>query len=210
MDLIPHVPSLLLFAVSAQTHIFPEIRIDAVRFLDLLLDAVPESVVCGWNESGLGHGKRVLESYLGILSAGTNFGGAEGLSTRIDNILIRLIVSYHCPGTIQATSTTSVVLSSQVAAFIQSFHSAQPQILLVKTGSVAIPLFLSQLCNRPTPFCIRRITQKRWPSDSINTNLVFTTFFRDYSAIRGTRKRVLALIPWGKWQAFDLENESRV
>ncbi|KAF8560426.1 hypothetical protein OG21DRAFT_1492793 [Imleria badia] len=92
-DLIPHVPLLLLFATSAQTHIFPEIRIDAVRFLDLLLDAVPESVVCGWNESGLGHGKRVLEGYLGILSAGTKFGGAEG--------------------TAQATSTASVVLSSQ-------------------------------------------------------------------------------------------------
>ncbi|KAI9572897.1 Rix1 complex component [Boletus coccyginus] len=92
-DLIPHVPSLLLFTVSAQTHIFPEIRVDAVRFLDLLLDAVPESVVCGWNESGLGHGKRVLESYLGILSARTGSGGAEG--------------------TIQATSTTSVVLSPQ-------------------------------------------------------------------------------------------------
>lgn len=90
-DLIPHVPLLLLFAASAQTHIFPEIQIDAIRFLDLLLDAVPESVVCGWNESGLGHGKRVLEGYLGILSVGIKFGEVEGLSTRIDNILIRLI-----------------------------------------------------------------------------------------------------------------------
>lgn len=74
------MPLLLLFATSAQTHILPEIRIDAVRFLDLLLDTIPECVVCGWNESGLGHGKRVLEGYLGILSAGTKFGGAEGLS----------------------------------------------------------------------------------------------------------------------------------
>ncbi|KAH0838365.1 hypothetical protein J3R83DRAFT_6645 [Lanmaoa asiatica] len=91
-DLIPHVPLLLLFAASAQTHIFPEIRIDAVRFLDLLLDAVPESVVCGWNESGHGHGKRALEGYLGILSAGIKFGGAEGPSARIAIIPIRLIV----------------------------------------------------------------------------------------------------------------------
>lgn len=98
-DLIPHVPLLLLFTASAQTHIFPEIRIDAVRFLDLLLDAVPESVVCGWNESGLGHGKRVLEGYLGILNAGTKFGGAEGPLKRIDNILICLIV--QCPVQVQ-------------------------------------------------------------------------------------------------------------
>lgn len=92
-DLVPHVPLLLLFTASAQTHIFPEIRIDAIRFLDLLLDAVPECVVCGWNESGPGHGKRTLEGYLGILSAGTKFGGAEGLLLRPDNILIHLIAS---------------------------------------------------------------------------------------------------------------------
>lgn len=119
-DLIPHVSLLLLFAASAQTHIFPEIRIDAVRFLDLLLDAVPESVVCGWNESGLGHGKRILEGYLGLLSAGIKFGGAEGLSTRIVNILLHLIAP--CPRSGTAHAITSVVLSPQVAAFVQIFH----------------------------------------------------------------------------------------
>ncbi|KAF8140186.1 hypothetical protein EV363DRAFT_1393099 [Boletus edulis] len=96
-----------------KTHIFPEIRIDAVRFLNLLLDAVPESVVCGWDESGLGHGMRILEGYLGILSAGTKFGGAEGSA--------------------QATSTASVVLSPQsklvVLQSLSSFlsHAIDPQ-----------------------------------------------------------------------------------
>ncbi|KAG8219873.1 hypothetical protein J3R82DRAFT_852 [Butyriboletus roseoflavus] len=132
-DLIPHVPLLLLFTASAQTHIFPEIRIDAVRFLDLLLDAVPESVVCGWNESGLGHGKRALEGYLGILSAGTKFDGAGGLSKRIDNILVCLIVSCPRPDPAQATFTASVVLSPQsklvVLQSLSSFlsHAIDPQ-----------------------------------------------------------------------------------
>ncbi|KAG6381242.1 hypothetical protein JVT61DRAFT_5646 [Boletus reticuloceps] len=62
-------------------------------FWTFLLTAVPESVVCGWDESGLGHGMRILEGYLGILSAGTKFGGAEGSA--------------------QATSTASVILSPQ-------------------------------------------------------------------------------------------------
>ena len=115
------MPILLLFIVSAQTHIFPEIRIDAVRFLDLLLDAVPESVACGWNESGPGHGKRALEGYLGILSVGTKFGGEEGLLSRVGDILSRFTVSPPRLGTAQATSTASVVLSPQVAAFVQSF-----------------------------------------------------------------------------------------
>jgi pre-rRNA-processing protein IPI1 len=49
-----------------------------VRFLDLFLELVPESVVSGWMEGNSGHGRRVLEGYLGILSAGTKYGGAEG------------------------------------------------------------------------------------------------------------------------------------
>jgi pre-rRNA-processing protein IPI1 len=79
-DLIPHVPLLILFTTSAQTHIFPEIRIDAVRFLDLFLELVPENVVDNWIQGNPGHGKRVLEGYLGILNAGTKYGDTEGKS----------------------------------------------------------------------------------------------------------------------------------
>ncbi|KAH9898031.1 hypothetical protein C8Q73DRAFT_640798 [Cubamyces lactineus] len=94
-DIIPHSSVLLLFATSAQTHIFPEIRIDAVRFLDVFLEYIPDVVTEGWTLSGSGsHGRRVLEGYLGILNAGTTFG--EGGDT----------------GPVQATSTASVVLSA--------------------------------------------------------------------------------------------------
>ncbi|PCH33787.1 hypothetical protein WOLCODRAFT_135324 [Wolfiporia cocos MD-104 SS10] len=93
-DLLPHSPVLLLFTTSAQTHIFPEIRIDAIRFLDLFLDVIPDIVSEGWAQGGGAHGRRVLEGYLGILNAGTTFG--EGGNT----------------GPVQATSTASVVLST--------------------------------------------------------------------------------------------------
>ncbi|KAI0652243.1 hypothetical protein C8Q79DRAFT_898200 [Trametes meyenii] len=93
-ELIPHSPVLLLFTTSAQTHIFPEIRIDAVRFLDIFLEYIPDVVTEGWAQHGSdGHGRRVLEGYLGILNAGTAFG--EGGDA----------------GPVQATSTASVVLS---------------------------------------------------------------------------------------------------
>ncbi|KAI0830683.1 hypothetical protein BC628DRAFT_1313137 [Trametes gibbosa] len=93
-DIVPHSPVLLLFTTSAQTHIFPEIRIDAIRFLDIFLDHIPDVVTEGWARQGGGsHGRRVLEGYLGILNAGTSFG--DGGDT----------------GPIQATSTASVVLS---------------------------------------------------------------------------------------------------
>ncbi|KAI0094749.1 hypothetical protein BDY19DRAFT_1038840 [Irpex rosettiformis] len=92
-DLIPHAHLLLLFTTSAQTHIFPEIRIDAIRFLDLCLEVIPEVVIEGWEVGFNGHGRRVMEGYLGILNAGT---------------------AYNEPGdrsSIQATSTASVILS---------------------------------------------------------------------------------------------------
>ncbi|KAF8973998.1 hypothetical protein BDZ97DRAFT_1647832 [Flammula alnicola] len=91
-DLIPHSPLLLLFTTSAQTHIFPEIRIDAIRFLDILLECIPESVVAGWCETTDSHGSRALGGYLGILNAGTKYGEING--------------------PLIATSTASVVLTS--------------------------------------------------------------------------------------------------
>lgn len=92
-DLLPHAPLLLLFTTSAQTHIFPEIRIDAVRFLDLFIQVLPEAVVTGWDADGSGPGRRVLDGYLGLLNAGTKFGASGDDAS--------------------ATSTSSVVLSSQ-------------------------------------------------------------------------------------------------
>ncbi|KAI0931972.1 hypothetical protein AcV5_004663 [Taiwanofungus camphoratus] len=92
-DLVPHSPALLLFTTSAQTHIFPEIRIDAIRFLDVFLEYIPDIVIEGWAHNGGGHGRRVLEGYMGVLNAGTSFG--EGADS----------------GPAQATSTASIVLS---------------------------------------------------------------------------------------------------
>ncbi|CAA7266517.1 unnamed protein product [Cyclocybe aegerita] len=90
-NLIPHSPLLLLYTTSAQTHIFPEIRIDAIRFLDILLDCIPETLTSGWSEMSETHGSRVLGGYLGILNAGTKYGEIEG--------------------PVKATSTASVVLT---------------------------------------------------------------------------------------------------
>ncbi|TFK57197.1 hypothetical protein OE88DRAFT_1619628 [Heliocybe sulcata] len=94
----PHASHLLLFTTSAQTHIFPEIRVDAVRFLDIFLDVMPDYIVKGWDESRAdsvaSHGSRVLDGYMGILNAGTKFG-QDGSSAPAE-----------------ATSTASVTLSA--------------------------------------------------------------------------------------------------
>ncbi|TFY71908.1 hypothetical protein EVG20_g1081 [Dentipellis fragilis] len=95
-NIIPHYSLLFLFTTSAQTHIFPEIRVDATRFLDILLDHIPEVVVGERSRSISGHSKRVLEGFLGILNAGTKFGEEAGMET----------------ASVQATSTASVMLST--------------------------------------------------------------------------------------------------
>ncbi|TDL28320.1 hypothetical protein BD410DRAFT_780804 [Rickenella mellea] len=76
-QIVAHAPLLLLFTTSAQTHIFPEIRIDAVRFIDILIDVIPDQAVAGWSqarESRTCHGNRVLDGYLGLLNAGSRYG----------------------------------------------------------------------------------------------------------------------------------------
>lgn len=75
---MPHAQLLLLFTTSAQTHIFPEIRVDAIRFLDIFLEIIPDIITEGWAQGSTGHGRRVLEGYLGVLSAGTAYAESGG------------------------------------------------------------------------------------------------------------------------------------
>lgn len=139
-DLIPHAPVLLLFTTSAQTHIFPEIRIDAVKFLDLFLEHIPQVVVEGWTQSGLGHGRRVLEGYLGILNAGTTFGEGGGQhSGQLAGALFSLLTAivrhwFHSSNVYRqcciVTNSTCLLFCTRVAEFLlripqysQSFSS---------------------------------------------------------------------------------------
>ena len=75
-SLVLHVPSLLLYTTSAQTHIFLEICVDAVQLLDILLQVVPECVVC---RGPLDHGDHVLQGHLGLLNVSGRCEDDQGL-----------------------------------------------------------------------------------------------------------------------------------
>ncbi|OBZ80001.1 Testis-expressed sequence 10 protein [Grifola frondosa] len=131
-DLVPHSPVLLLFTTSAQTHIFPEIRIDAVRFLDLFLEVIPSVVVEGWTQGSSGHGQRVLEGYLGILNAGTTFGESGG--------------------PVQATSTASVILSPASKLVVLKSLSLFLSHALLSTRNIGpAPSQIASTSSPPTP-----------------------------------------------------------
>jgi hypothetical protein len=82
---------LVLFTASAQTHIFPEVRIDAVRFLDIYLEYFPDTLVEGWKDGGHTHGGRILEGYLGLLNTSLTSANCEG--TTILHIMVHF---NHC------------------------------------------------------------------------------------------------------------------
>ena len=77
-QLRPHAPLLLLFTTSAQSHIFPEVRLDAVRCLDILLEVIPDVVTNGWADIPDSHGSRVLDGYMSLLNAGSRFNSSSG------------------------------------------------------------------------------------------------------------------------------------
>jgi pre-rRNA-processing protein IPI1 len=116
-DLLPHAPLLLLFTTSAQTHIFPEIRIDAIRFLNILLECIPSAVTSGWAEGSDTHGSRVLSGYIGILNGGTKYGGEHDGMVYPSSESIIWHLNYEYIGPLVATSTASVVLTPAVRFF---------------------------------------------------------------------------------------------
>jgi pre-rRNA-processing protein IPI1 len=83
----PHAHILLLFTASALTHIFPEIRVDAIRVLDVFLQHIPEVVTAGWDSSSVernadGPGRKLLQGYLGLLNLTRNdSSSSDGMFT---------------------------------------------------------------------------------------------------------------------------------
>lgn len=47
----PYHNTLLLFTTSALSHIYPEIRLDAIRVLDVCLDVLPQVAIAGWENA---------------------------------------------------------------------------------------------------------------------------------------------------------------
>ncbi|CED83304.1 Uncharacterized conserved protein [Phaffia rhodozyma] len=75
--LIPHLPVIFLHFSSALSHIFPEVRIDAVKSFRVLLEHYPSLCVEGWVQNR-GTGGRAGEGLMGVLGlGGGNNGGKQ-------------------------------------------------------------------------------------------------------------------------------------
>ncbi|KAI9510266.1 hypothetical protein F5148DRAFT_1274880 [Russula earlei] len=122
-DLTPHSSNLLLFTTSAQTHIFPEIQLDAVRFLDLYLESFPDAVVCGWRDGKTGHGRRILEGYLSILSAGTKLGDTSLVPSNTVASLAVLSTASKLVVFRSMSKFLRVALSSPIPSYDENFPS---------------------------------------------------------------------------------------
>ncbi|CAG8574334.1 108_t:CDS:10 [Ambispora gerdemannii] len=65
MDLIPFLPLLIIYTCSGMTHIYEDIKIDALKFMDIWLSIAPEVVVNGFWD-------KVLPNYISFLTSNPN------------------------------------------------------------------------------------------------------------------------------------------
>ncbi|UZJ51108.1 hypothetical protein CBS101457_000428 [Exobasidium rhododendri] len=115
----PYSSTLLLYTTSALSHIYPDIRLDAVRILDLLYIALGPQVTIGWQhsmhkssdssqpssgEANQEHGERVLRCYLSLLglsssstssiSATSSFVVSSDLSSGARMLILRSMCTF--------------------------------------------------------------------------------------------------------------------
>ncbi|GAC99791.1 hypothetical protein PHSY_007394 [Pseudozyma hubeiensis SY62] len=103
----PYHNTLLLFTTSALSHIYPEVRLDAIKILDVCLDALPHIATVGWenavhkmanaissaahgptqsnpagpsNASHQPHGERIMNCYLNLLGITQKSGSAASIT----------------------------------------------------------------------------------------------------------------------------------
>lgn len=83
----PYVPLIVLHVGSAMSHIFPDVRIDAVKAIDMCLDVFGEAITAGWEgfqaPSGIAdgpdceQGARILRCFLTLLGVSTSSNAAD-------------------------------------------------------------------------------------------------------------------------------------
>lgn len=65
VELQPFMPLLIIYTCSAMTHIFEDVRLDAVKLMDLWIDIAPNVIVSKfWN--------RVTGNYMSLLTVDSN------------------------------------------------------------------------------------------------------------------------------------------
>ncbi|KAI9624922.1 hypothetical protein KEM48_008644, partial [Puccinia striiformis f. sp. tritici PST-130] len=140
----PFCSIIIFFASSALSHIFADIRVDAIYIIDILLDVAPDCVVAGWPrdrradlQSNGGSdtqstnlpqqpGLRLLQLYLSLLSIGSD-STAPGLSSTSANQLSgnsKLVVLKSLARFIGAASSLDSQQSSKNSMPLWIFRSA--------------------------------------------------------------------------------------
>ncbi|KAA1110905.1 hypothetical protein PGT21_034100 [Puccinia graminis f. sp. tritici] len=135
----PFCSIIIFFACSALSHIFADIRVDAIYIIDILLEVAPDCVVAGWpRDTRLDlqlngsdsqprnlpqqPGLRLLQLYLSLLSIGSD-SAAPGLSSTSAN---------------QLSGNSKLAVLKSLARFIDAASSLDSQ----KTSKNQMPLWI--------------------------------------------------------------------
>ncbi|KAK9897214.1 hypothetical protein P389DRAFT_194842 [Cystobasidium minutum MCA 4210] len=124
----PHHSILLFFATSSMSHIYPDIRLDAVRALNIMLDIFPESIALPWWGEGTSSKSKnseddlpnkVLECYLSLIH-------------------IRSGVTSNGLRTDMSPASKALILSS-LATFLRLSTAPQGPTKALNEGTQAVP-----------------------------------------------------------------------
>lgn len=109
----PYHNTLLLFVTSALSHIYPEVRLDAIKVLDICLDVLPQVAIAGWQNAVFTMANAV--SSASSAAASSNTAGPSNAShqphgERIMNCFFNLL------GITQRSSAAASVTATDLAS----------------------------------------------------------------------------------------------
>lgn len=128
--IFPHMPLFLLQTSSALSHIFPEIRLDAAKLVQLLLEHVPQQVVGGWPAGAGGEASSSKVTLQG--------SSAAGGSTILDGLRLALGIegTTSSANSSRLSAGAKLVLLRAVLAFLQHALGGHEE---ESTGKVSLP-----------------------------------------------------------------------
>ncbi|GAC75662.1 uncharacterized conserved protein [Moesziomyces antarcticus T-34] len=87
----PYHNTLLLYTTSALSHIYPEVRLDAIKVLDVCLDVLPHTATSGWQDAVFNMSKASTSTAATPVAAGPSTSAHQPHGERIMNCFLNLL-----------------------------------------------------------------------------------------------------------------------
>lgn len=172
----PYASTIILYTTSAMSHIYPDIRIDAVKTADLCLKTFGDLLLNGWdrrfkrnslesstnNNVPQSHGERLLDCYMTLLGSSIKKDATQGNSTAKSSASV--ISTDLSPG-------SRLVILTSLTTFLEQTRIVEKREEREKDVECPVWFFSSSFAN-PSDFlaferCLRPTSLQSFPSDPL-------------------------------------------